>query len=478
MQASTTDPGVGETGRPDKSRSVGRFESFTVAWALSSLVTSASFQEPKFAPAVAITSILMLIWPGSIPIFTALCALIAGRIMWRMPEGPNHYILELLVSFAFLAAAGVLYARKKVSGPSLMEKAAPTARLLLLLVYFFAVLDKSNTDYLSAHGCGWELVSPFFGGDALASRVPLMWQLGVYGSLATEAFLLLALSSTRFRKPALIIGACFHTFLAVVPYEGIASFSSLTLALYVLFMPEATNWREWAFLPKLQDWKMRAAAVVGGAAVWGLLSYKMSEKIAHATYPNLSSYGALRNEKDLASIVLSALIFVPMGAWLVSSLFRSMPSNVEASQPLRLWGPAWMAILPLLAVVNGLCPYIGLKTQTSFAMFSNLRTEQGRFNHLFLPASMQVFQYQKELIHVTKAPTAFTPSAEGVDVVPLEFRRRFARLHKGDEVTFTRDGVPGTLVKGERAATDKDLTKPLGFLQAKLLRFRPIISGP
>ena len=421
---------------------------------------------------------MMLIWPGSIPIFTALCALIAGRIIWRMPEGPNHYILELLVSFAFLAAAGALYARKRASGTGLIEKAAPTARLLLLLVYFFAVLDKSNTDYLSPHGCGWELISPFFGGDALAARVPLMWQLGVYGSLATEAFLLIGLSTTRFRKPALIIGACFHTFLAVVPYEGIASFSSLTLALYVLFMPEATNWREWGFLPKLQDWKMRAAAMVGGATLWGVLSYKLSEKIAHATYPNLSTYGALRNEKDLASIVLSALIFVPMGVWLVSSLFRSMPSNVEARKPLRLWGPAWMAILPLLAIVNGLCPYIGLKTQTSFAMFSNLRTEQGQFNHLFLPASMQVFQYQKELIHVTKAPVAFTPSTEGVDVVPVEFRRRFARLKKGDEVEFTRDGVPGVLVKGQKSAVNGDLMKPLSFLQAKLLRFRPIISGP
>jgi bifunctional DNA-binding transcriptional regulator/antitoxin component of YhaV-PrlF toxin-antitoxin module len=111
-------------------------------------------------------------------------------------------------------------------------------------------------------------------------------------------------------------------------------------------------------------------------------------------------------------------------------------------------------------------------------MFSNLRTEQGNFNHLFLPPSMQVFQYQKELIHVTKAPVAFTPSSEGVDVVPVEFRRRFARLKKGDEVEFTRDGVPGTLVKGEKSAVNGDLMKPLSFLQAKLLRFRPIISGP
>ena len=52
-------------------------------------------------------------------------------------------------------------------------------------------------------------------------------------------------------------------------------------------------------------------------------------------------------------------------------------------------------LLPVLVVLNGSSPYLGLKTETSFAMFSNLRTIGGLSNHLLVGAGVQVFDYQK-----------------------------------------------------------------------------------
>ena len=50
-----------------------------------------------------------------------------------------------------------------------------------------------------------------------------------------------------------------------------------------------------------------------------------------------------------------------------------------------------------LAFAVGLAPHVGLKNVQSYAMFSNLHTGRGASNHLFVPASWQVFDYQKDL---------------------------------------------------------------------------------
>lgn len=450
----------------------GRLGAFATAMALSSLVTSVSFQEPRFALVVSAVALVLLVWNNSVSLLLTLCGLVAARILWRLPEGPNHYILELLVCVGFLLSGLAL--RRRSNAEELLSRAAPVGRALMLIVYFFAVLDKMNWDYLSPHGCGWALVSPFLGGDAAASAYPLLWRLGNYGSLSVEAFLFVGLAVPGLRRYALFTGAIFHSLLAAVPFQGVASFSSLTLALYVLFMPDGSDWTRWGLLPGLVDGRRRAVILIGGGLAYLGATFLASRWLAAQAFPNLASYGSVDSARDLANVFWSALMFVPMGAWLVASVFGSMPQKAER---LRLLPKGVLLLLPALAIFNGLCPFLGLKTQTSFAMFSNLRTEQGRFNHLFLPASMQVFDYQKEVIVVTKAPRSFTGNDE-IRLVPIEFRRRFARMKPGEKVTFLREGAPYTLTKGAAPTANKDLATPLSFWQARLLRFRPVVDEP
>ena len=66
---------------------------------------------------------------------------------------------------------------------------------------------------------------------------------------------------------------------------------------------------------------------------------------------------------------------------------------------------------PLLVVLNGMCPYLGLKTDSSFAMFSNLRTEPGFANHLVMPHGPQPFGFQGDLVRLVVVAR---------DVLPLE----------------------------------------------------------
>src|SRR6266704_2162953 len=68
----------------------------------------------------------------------------------------------------------------------------------------------------------------------------------------------------------------------------------------------------------------------------------------------------------------------------------------------RRWtGVALTWLIPLIALGNGVTPYLGLKTVANYSMFSNLRTEGGQTNHLLIPAG-QFFlaEYQTDLVRV------------------------------------------------------------------------------
>lgn len=60
-------------------------------------------------------------------------------------------------------------------------------------------------------------------------------------------------------------------------------------------------------------------------------------------------------------------------------------------------------ITVLLALINGLCPYLGLKTRATWSSFSNLRVEAGVSNHFFIPEWLQVFGYTRECVTITQA---------------------------------------------------------------------------
>jgi len=454
-----------------------RFAALTTAWALCALVTSFSFLLDMRAMLVAVLAVGVLIMPENVPLFLVLSTVTIVKIFLHLPLGPNHYLLEMFAALAFVGTAIPYLFKKGVPNvkAELLDRAAPTARLLMIIVYFFAVLDKLNYDYFSPHGCGWELLSPFLGGDATAAKFPFIWQISVFGSVTMEALLMIGLATKRFRKQTIIAGALFHSFLAVVPYEGIASFSSITLTLYILFIP-LSYFEDWQILPKLKQLPTRAAAIIGIALVYGGMGFFLSRAMAHSLYPRLSTFGAIEGEPDLAAIFFSAIVFIPMGLWFIGNVVRTMPKFEKPT--VDLWRKGWIAVIPVLAILNGLCPYLGLKTQTSFAMFSNIRTEQKQFNHFFMPPAMQIFDFQKEVITVTKYPSDFSPGTGTVDLVPFEFRRRVMKMKNGGTIRFIRNGRLGSVTKGVHSDTNEDLLKPIPFWQAKLLRFRPVIDGP
>ena len=65
-----------------------------------------------------------------------------------------------------------------------------------------------------------------------------------------------------------------------------------------------------------------------------------------------------------------------------------------------------LAIFAVLVFVNGFGPYLGLRTESSFSMFSNLHTENGVSNHLIVPSRIQITNWQRDLVEIVDSNNA------------------------------------------------------------------------
>lgn len=112
----------------------------------------------------------------------------------------------------------------------------------------------------------------------------------------------------------------------------------------------------------------------------------------------------------------------------------------------------------LLVILNGMCPYLGLKTQATWSSLSNLRVEGGLSNHFFVPACCQLFGYTQECVTVTKTnvPTLRSHHACLGGTAELQVLQGFAArrrmcigLHSSSGLGClrgTREPASGTLV--------------------------------
>ena len=129
-----------------------------------------------------------------------------------------------------------------------------------------------------------------------------------------------------------------------------------------------------------------------------------------------------------------------------------------------------LGIFPL--VVNGLSPYLGLKTESTFTMFSNLRTEGGYWNHLVVPASVRVFGYQDQLMRITGSndPTLQERTRDGTRLVRFELDR-YLRSHPDTRATY----LVATPI-GEESETTTSPTPATFWTSAleKVVRFKDV----
>lgn len=427
----TVEPGrASPAARP---RSDDAFRLFTVCWAIAIIFDFASVRRWDRTPydfALLVSAFLLLFRGGLVPML-ATSALLVINVAAYSPNYSNHWLFMGLVSLGFLSAYAVVALRERHGTPptaDIYRTFVPVGGACLAALYFYVVFHKLNTGFFDLERSA---AVEFW--HAQADRFPFLprgrnaLQFSIYSTLVIEALIPVLLLIRRTRLVGLALGTAFHGFIALSPIGRFWDFSSMLFALFALYAPASTLGFWWERLqawrpgpwPRLRGWPA-LALLLASALFAAMCASPIGRELATKPFVYLwLVYWGLFTVLVLAPMVLDRLNvqWVPPG----------QPS-------------AALAIAPLLVLLNGLCPYLGLKTESSFGMFSNLQTENGRTNHLFMPA-WQPFGYQREVVQVTDSSLPYLREVIADQRLLTHFElRELARRFPQHSVTYVHQG--------------------------------------
>jgi hypothetical protein len=131
-------------------------------------------------------------------------------------------------------------------------------------------------------------------------------------------------------------------------------------------------------------------------------------------------------------------------------------------------------------------PYLGLRTVPAFSMFSNLRTEGGVTNHLFMPATaLHVAAYQDDLVRIraTNRTALERWAKEGPLRTFYDLRSRVQRFAREEREASAGAPLPAIRLEFDRggkrytlrnAGENPEIMAEIGWLERSYLNFRPV----
>lgn len=468
----------------------GRLQFLTIMIAISSMTHMISFQwwtDLLTGQIVLGATLLIFLFPGSA---AALALFLVGSIIhWftLAPRVPNHIFFEMLVHLTLLSSLGLslLNSRQQhanessgAMSPSFATTAFNLSRpymiIELIILYLFTVIHKLNYDFFNpAVSCAVSMHHDVATSVPGIPEGPWTWWPTIIGTILIELAIPILFIARRTRPFGLILGIGFHLFLALHPHGGIYSFTGLLFTLYFLLLPDySKDWLtlRWAKMPLVGRIVLKCV-VLGGfflAVYFQALASREGKP-----FEDLNAIGFiawLPMALVIAGAYILALIFGPVNQHDAKLSVGTSDTQVESTLGRLLW------IFPILVLINGSSPYLGLKTTTAFSMFSNLRTEGGHSNHVFLP-NVAMFKYQEDLVEVLESnDSKFSDLVDSGDLIPwFEFRRMASTSERDDaEITCIRNGIRLVLKRGAPSKESQEAFTPHPWLAAKFLHFRSI----
>jgi hypothetical protein len=413
--------------------------------------------------------LVSLVWPGNVIIATA-CGVI-------MVTGYRR----------------ALFGRKAIAdvGTHFFHQVAPVARVAVVLVYWWAAVQKLNWDYLNPEVSAAAVLH-----KDIAAWFPFLpiptgtWALyaAIWGSLLFEFGIPVLLVIPRTRFAGFVAAVGFHLWLSLHPHGGVYSFSALIFGALYFFLPRTAAIELQSLGGRFCRWLGRGDEELGTRrASRGAVGVYFAGLVAQATL--YLTFGENRNVFNYANGIGFSLWFVLglcLGAGYLASFMKTRdrllkwPNHLVAT-------PAWIGVL--LVMWNGLNPWIGLKTQNAFSMFSNLRSEADG-NHLFLKR-LDIFPYQADMVELVESepdilavpehPRSVRYYANPGRIFPrFELRRLLSETEGDVRVTYRQDGVLHEATRTNGVACPAELFEPHPWYLYKSLWFRRqvALTGP
>ena len=357
---------------------------------------------------------------------------------------------------------------------AIFDRFAPVVGTMLVLVYYFALLAKLNTDFLiSETSCttilNRDLLNLFpFLPDTDLTKVVVIW-----ATLLVEFSIPVLLTFRRTRYAAILLGLGFHFMLGLI---GHRTFSALAFALYILYcigpVTSLLNYVIRSVRTKRDPDAVKRYLSV--ARVVALLIGLLFVVELTGNYPPESGPLSIARVDWAFWLFGSATVALVY----VSAIVLSWLGRIDLPRLSRVGRPGLLWLMVLLVVLNGMAQYIGLKTKTSFTMYSNLRTEGEYNNHLFMPA-WRVAGYQDDLVDIVKTdhPRLQVYIDRKQYITYFEFRRLVSTTRNPFHVTYLRGDTSYEFALRDGVSTDAELSQEYPTWLSKLLYFRPISKG-
>ncbi|MFC0198899.1 thiol-disulfide oxidoreductase [Paracoccus rhizosphaerae] len=450
---------------------------FAPLWALAALFSIAGdygslaghkgmlYAVPAWA--VVVQSLLLIARPRATALLVSLSATVVLLYALRAPVASNNQTITTVMDLAILLSAGYLYfssGRTGIDRIAFYEQIRIVARALLAIMYFYGIFHKINTDFLDptvscAVGLYQPLASPFGLEDNLFGRY-----LAIYSTFVIEAIAIVALYWRRFFAVGFILALVFHYIIPISAYSWYMDFSCLVFALYILSIPRpvsamAQHTIRTVLAPARARLRSFETLLIGAVLLAVAAAIVMT---LHTIYPDRSL--------DMLRHSVGILLWAVIGGALMVILTNAALHYLPYTGPAPARQPRWLFAIPVLFFLSCLSPYLGLKTESSINMFSNLHTEGGETNHLLFDRPPYLFDYQNDIVRIVDANDNWLEQQmENDQHLVLFALKDYLRRHPDAWVTYELNGQTV-----ERATSATFADQQPGLIERNLLRFKTV----
>ena len=368
-----------------------------------------AFEYQRFPPswdmfALLLVAVGLLFRPACARMLFALMLISTISTVLQAPVHSNHTIVRAAALLGYWLSFITAMARNDPF-ERIFDRFAPAGCAALLVMYFYGIFHKINTDFLNPEvSCAvvlWRLM-PW---PLQLLQGPAIEYAAIYGTFIVEGGIAAALLTKRFRHygiaVGIAVGIAFHLLLSLSAYAMYISFTTLSIALHCLFLSEPAA-RQTLAAPIIAWVRAKAAEPI--------------YKLAFIAIGLLLASFAFGGQYTFVTLV-SLPVLLPF-CWAV---LRHGAAPDHARRPVPVIG----LIVGALFFANCAMPYFGLKTAQTVNMFANLRLEAGVSNHLVFSAAHRTFGYLEDVATIAES---------GENVVYYDL---LARLRRNPELTAT-----------------------------------------
>lgn len=383
-----------------KAGDLDRWLVFATTWALAVLFHLAgnSWLAPWWGKALlGLGALAVLARPRSVAPVVVLALAVLANVWLEAPLLSNHFLLHGMIALVVL---GVV-----VLGPTGPERAMAhmlgPLRLLLLAFYGFAALAKLNHDFFDpAVSCGAQFLRESASSWGFGSLVDDLGA-GPNRAIAVavagiELSVPILLAVRRTRVVGVVVAVAFHFVLAINQDHQFFDFSAVLVVLFLLFLPSET-------VAALVDRLRRLSTGLRHRWTSGPELLRLGGIAVAAT---VAVGAAWSEELDLRWVLHDAGVWSWLGYGMATLVVVALAVRGSPERAGPLLAPGTRRILlavPVLAVLNGLTPYVEVKTAASWNMYSNLAVVDGESNHLLVRRGLPLTDAHERLVEIIEA---------------------------------------------------------------------------